>query len=157
MRVYIDTLLVIRGTFELTDLTNATEVNLFTKSIVENQSIYVNGHLLASNIKRDAPNQSFRLDYKIIHFGKNEYSVVGQRFSKTHQWDEPNTDPGLVQTISPSLQWKRSVFNGLSQVIVQSTKQPGAIDIKASAEGLLQTIIKIQTEPTTPRLSVPAE
>ena len=105
MRVYIDTLLVIRGTFELTDLTNATEVNLFTKSIVENQSIYVHGRLVASNSKRDAPNQSFRLDYKIIHFGKNEYSVVGQRFSKTHQWDEPNTDPGLVQTIFPSLQW----------------------------------------------------
>jgi beta-galactosidase len=82
---------------------------------------------------------------------------MGRRFSKTHQWDEPNTDPGLVQTISPSLQWKHSVFNGLSQLIVQSTKQPGAIEIKVSAKGLQQAIIKIQTEPATLRPSVPAE
>jgi beta-galactosidase len=155
--VYIDTLLVIRGTFELTDLTNETEVNLFTKSIVENQSIYVNGHLIASNIKRDAPNQSFRLDHKIINPGKNEYAVVGQRFRKRQQWDEPNTDPGLVHTISPSLQWKRKLFNGLAQVIVQSTKQPGELILKASAEGLQQTTIKIQTQPATLRSAVPEE
>ncbi len=156
-RVYIDTLLVIRGSFELDDLTNDTEVNLFTKSIVENQSIYINGHLLASNIKRDALNQSFRLDRKILKPGKNEYAVTGQRIRKTHQWDEPNTDPGLVQTISPSPQWKRSAFNGLAQVILQSTKQPGEIILKATAEGLQQAEIKIQTQPAAPRLSVPEE
>ncbi len=156
-RVYIDTLLVIRGTFESPDLTSETEVNLFTKSIVENQSVYVNGHLLASNIKRDAPDQSFRLDHKIIISGKNEYAVVGQRFRKRHQWDEPNTDPGLVQTISPSFQWKRSVFNGLAQVIVQSTKEPGEVMLKATAEGLQQAIIKIQTQPVTLRSAVPAK
>jgi beta-galactosidase len=156
-RVYVDTLLVIRGTFELTDLTNETEVNLFTKSIVDNQSIYVNGYLLASNIKRDAPNRSYRLDHKIINPGKNEYAVVGQRFRKRHQWDEPNTDPGLVQTISPSLQWKRSLFNGLAQLMVQSTKQSGELILKASAEGLQQTVIKIQTQPVALRTAVPAE
>lgn len=156
-RVYVDTLLVIRGTFELADLANETEVNLFTKSIVENQSIYVNGHLLASNIKRDAPNQSFRLDHKIIKPGRNEYAVVGQRFKKTYQWDEPNTDPGLVQTIVSSAQWRRSVFNGLAQVIVQSTKQPGEIILKASAEGLRQTEIRIKTEAATLRPAVPIE
>ena len=156
-RAYVDTLLVIRGTFRLDDLTNETEVNLFTKSIVENQSIYVNGHLLGSNIKRDAPNQAFRLDHKILKPGRNEYAVVGQRFRKTYQWDEPNTDPGLVQAISPSAQWKRSVFNGLAQVIVQSTKQPGDIILKASAEGLQQAEIKIQTQPATLRSAVLAQ
>jgi len=156
-RAYVDTLLVIRGTFELADLTNETEVNLFTKSIVENQSIYVNGHLLASNIKRDAPNQAFRLDHKIIKSGRNEYAVVGQRFRKTYQWDEPNTDPGLVQAIAPSPQWKRSAFNGLAQVIVQSTKQPGEIILKASAEGLQQAEIKIQAQPAALRSAVPAQ
>jgi beta-galactosidase len=156
-RAYVDTLLVIRGTFEIADLTDETEVNLFTKSIVENQSVYVNGHLLASNIKRDAPNQAYRLDHKIIKSGKNEYAVVGQRFRKKQQWDEPNTDPGLVQTISPSPQWKRSVFNGLAQVIIQSLKKPGELVLKATAEGLQQSVIKIQTEPATLRPSVPAE
>jgi beta-galactosidase len=156
-RVYTDSLLVIRGTFEISDITNETEINLFTKSIVENQSIYVNGNLIASNIKRDDLNQSFRIDHKIINSGKNVYAVVGQRFKKKYQWDEPNTDPGLVQTISPSLQWKRSLFNGLAQVIVQSTKEPGKVTLKAAADGLKTGVIEIQTKPATLRSVVSAE
>jgi beta-galactosidase len=156
-RAYKDTLIVIRGTFELPGLTNETEVNLFTKSIVENQSVYVNGHLIASNIKRDAPNQAYLLDHKIINSGKNEYAVTGQRIRKRSQWDEPNTDPGLVQTISPASQWKRSLFNGLVEVIVQSSKQPGRLVLKAASEGLQQAEIKIETKAVTLPPAVPAE
>ncbi len=133
------------------EITNESEVNLFTKSIAENQSIYVNGHLLASNVQRDAPNQSYRIDHKIISAGKNDYAVVGKRFRKKQQWDEPNMDPGLVQIISPSAQWKRSLFNGLAQVIVQSTKQSGELILKANAKGLKQAELKIQTKPVTLR------
>jgi beta-galactosidase len=154
---YTDTLLVIRGTIELPDFTNETEVNLFTKSIVEHQSVYINGYLLAANIKRNATNQSFRLDHSLIKPGKNVFAVVGQRFKKTHQWDEPNTDPGLVQAISPSPQWKRHLFNGLAQVIVQSTKQSGELILKATAGGLRQAVIKIQTRPVHLRSAMPAE
>ena len=32
--------------------------------------------------------------------------------------------------------WQRSVFNGLAQVIVQSTGQPGAIRLTAKSDGL---------------------
>jgi beta-galactosidase len=153
-RVYKDTLLVVRGTIELPDFTDKTEVILFTKSIVEGQSIYINGHLIAAKVKRNDPNQSFRVNHSIIKPGINVYAVAGQRFRKTHQWDEPNTDPGLVQVISPSLQWERKLFNGLAQVIVQSTKQPGELMLKATAEGLQQTVIKIQTQPVTLRSAI---
>jgi beta-galactosidase len=60
-------------------------------------------------------------------------------------------DPGLVQIISPSAQWKRSLFNGLAQVIVQSTKQSGELILKANAKGLKQAELKIQTKPVTLR------
>ena len=153
-RVYIDTLLVIRGTFEITNLTDETEINLFTKSIVENQSIYVNGHLLASNIKRDALNQSYRLDHSIIKSGKNEYAVTGQRFRKRHQWDEPNRDPGLVQVIYPAKQWKRKTFNGLAQIIVQANTQAGEISLTASSQGLKQGSMKIKTQTAFQRAAV---
>jgi beta-galactosidase len=156
-RVYTDSLIVIRGTFELSSFTNETEVNLFTKSIVENQSIYVNGHLLASNIKRDAPNQSFRIDHNRIKPGTNEYAVTGKRFRKRHQWDEPNTDPGLVQVVNPAGQWKRKVFNGMAQIIVQSTKQPGEITLSAVSSGLKHAVIKVQTHPVTVRRVVPTQ
>jgi len=156
-RAYVDTLLVIRGTFDVANLTDETEVNLFTKSIVENQSVYVNGHLIASNIKRDAPDQAFRLGHKIITPGRNVYAVVGKRFRKTYRWDEPNTDPGLVQTIAPPLQWKRSVFNGLAQIIVQSTRQSGDLVLKASAEGLEKREMRIRSAAAPLPAAVPEE
>jgi beta-galactosidase len=135
-KVYTDSLIVVRGTFELFTFTDQTEINLFTKSIVESQSIYVNGKLLGTNIKRDNPDQSFKLDHSILRPGKNEIAFTGQRFRKKYQWDEPNTDPGLVQIINPAQQWKRKVFNGLAQVIVQSTKEAGDIKITATSVGL---------------------
>lgn len=156
-RAYTDSLIVIRGTFELPRFTDATEVDLFTKSIVERQSIYVNGHLIAPDIRRDAPGQSFRLDHSAIRQGRNVYAVTGQRFRKVRQWDEPNTDPGLVQTIDPSPRWKRRVFNGLAQVIVQSTAQPGALVVSATAEGIRRAAVTIQTRKVTLRRAVSAE
>ncbi|HOT13894.1 MAG TPA: beta-galactosidase GalA [Bacteroidales bacterium] len=135
-KVYTDSLIVVRGTFEIPGFTNETQINLFTKSIVENQSVYVNGRLIKANIKRDAEGQSFVLDHSILKPGKNVFAVTGQRFRKKHQWDEPNTDPGLVQVIIPAEQWKRKVFNGYAQVIVQPTGKTGNIKLSASSAGL---------------------
>jgi beta-galactosidase len=154
-QVYTDSLIVVRGTFELPEITNEAEVNLFTKSVVENQSVYVNGHLIESDIVRDDPNQAWQLDHRIIKSGKNDYAVTGQRFRKKYQWDEPNTDPGLVQVIYPSEQWKRKVFSGLAQVIVQSTQEAGEIILTASSSGLESAAIKIKTEKTELRPQVP--
>lgn len=145
---YKDSLIVIRGTFELPDFTDAAEINLFAKSIVEDQSIFINGKLIAANIKRDDPNQSFRLDKNILKTGTNSYSVTGKRFKLKYQWDEPNKDPGLIQIIYPSAQWNRKVFNGLAQIIVQSTKQPGEIILKAESNGLKENSISIRSNKT---------
>ena len=146
-RVYTDTLIVVRGTFELPEISDETEVNLFTKSITEDQSIYVNGNLISANIKRDDPAQSFRLNHTLVHIGKNEYALTGKRFRKNNQWDTPNTDPGLVQVIYPAKQWKRKLFNGLAQILVQSNKQSGKITLTASSPELESASIKIQSQP----------
>jgi beta-galactosidase len=81
----------------------------------------------------------------IVKRGANIYAVTGQRFRKTYQWDEPNTDPGLIQVIEPAGQWKRKTFNGLAQVIVQSLRQPGEITLSADSPGLKPASIKIRT------------
>jgi len=143
---YSDSLIVIRGTFKLDDFEKASEINLFTKSIVENQSIFVNGNLIAKNIQRDDNNQSFKLDKKILKQGLNSYAITGKRFKLKYQWDEPNKDPGLVQMIFPAEQWSRKVFNGLAQIIVQSTKQAGEIKLKAQSKDLEPAEITIRSE-----------
>ena len=141
--VYTDSLVVVRGTFELPDLAFATEVTLFPKSIVENQSMFVNGHLVGVRVNRDDPGQSFRLDQQVVKPGRNVYAITGKRFRKRNQWDVPNTDPGLLQIISPAPQWKRKAFNGLAQILVQSTFQPGEMTLSASSPGLKSGTVKI--------------
>jgi len=51
--------------------------------------------------------------------------------------------------------WSRSVFNGLAQILVQSTKDAGEIKLAATADGLSPATATIQTQPGTPRPSVP--
>ncbi len=142
-RVYTDSLIVVRGSFELEEVKKETVVNLFTKIILESQSIYINGHLIAANVERDAPGQAYQLVHVILKKGRNDYAAVGKRFRLQHQWDSPNTDPGLVQVIDPADQWKRKVFNGLCQVLIQSTQEAGEIHLLAESYGLKSTEIKI--------------
>jgi beta-galactosidase len=44
---------------------------------------------------------------------------------------------------SPAPIWRRSLFNGLAQVIVQSTGQPGEITLTAQASGLTAAVVSI--------------
>jgi len=51
--------------------------------------------------------------------------------------------------------WSRSVFNGLAQILVQSTKEAGEIKLTASAEGLQPATTLITTQAGAARPSVP--
>jgi len=143
---YKDTLLVIRGEFMLEDVTDELKISLFSKSILDRQSIYINGALIRANIPKDDSKQAFLLDHKILKKGKNEYSVVGMKIKRPNQWEYPNRDPGLIQVIYPAKQWNRNIFNGLAQILVQSTKTAGTIKLKASAEGLQGSGLHIITK-----------
>jgi beta-galactosidase len=54
-----------------------------------------------------------------------------------------------------STPWSRSVFNGLAQVMVQSTKEAGEIKLTATAEGLKPATTTIRTQGSVARASVP--
>jgi beta-galactosidase len=60
----------------------------------------------------------------------------------------------IVGKASP-VQWSRSLFNGLAQVIVQSTRQAGEFKLTASAKGLKPATDTVKTEPSVPRPSIP--
>jgi beta-galactosidase len=150
-----DTLIIVRGTFELPPLSDGIRVTLFTKSICEDQSVYVNGKSIATGIRRNAPNQDFVLDHRFLNAGKNSFTVVGVPFVMTRQWENLNADPGLVQLIVPAGEWKRKAFNGLAQVILQSERQAGEITLTASSPGLKSATIRVRTVQADVRPSVP--
>ena len=55
-------------------------------------------------------------------------------------------------TASP---WSRSLFNGLAQIMVQSTQEAGEIKLTASADGLQAATAEIHAQACTPRPAVP--
>lgn len=145
-REYKDTLIAVKSVFKIEKLEKGTKFTLFSKNIVDGQSIYVNGHLIASDIKRREANKELVLDPSYLKEGENEYVATGKRFRKRSQWDEPNTDPGVIQIITPAGKWTRKAFNGLAQVIVQATKEPGEIKLKVTAPGLNEANILIPSQ-----------
>jgi beta-galactosidase len=58
---------------------------------------------------------------------------------------------------APAADWQRSVFNGLAQIIVQSTKEPGEIKLTAHADGLASGTLTLTAQPASPRPSVASE
>ena len=152
-----DTLIIIRGSFQLPLITDDTKVTLFMKSICDNQSVYVNGQLIAKDLKHESINQGFYLDHSILKEGENIYAVTGIPFIKTHQWEILNTDPGVVQVFTPAGTWKRKIFNGLGQVIVQSSQQPGDITLTATSGSLESSAVKIQAQAVKLRPAIPVK
>ena len=148
-------IIVIRGSFDLNEIKEDAKITLFAKSLCQKQSVYINGHLIAENVAREQPGQAYLLDHSILRKGKNVYAVTGPPLVKRNQWEYLNTDPGIIQVKTPYEPWKRKLFNGLAQVIVQSEKKPGEIILTARSKGLESAEVIIRTESVQLRPALP--
>jgi beta-galactosidase len=148
---------VIRGEIFLDAAFDRAGISLWPQSLGEVQAVYVNGNLIASNIKRDDPVREYKLENKILCKGKNVYALVVSPLKRRFQYDNLNTNPGILQVSQPPQSWKRRVFNGLAQLIVQSAKEAGEIIVTGSSNGLLQGETRIHTQPVKLRPAVSAK
>lgn len=146
---------VVRVEFTLPEFTDGTEFTLYAKSVAIDQSIYLNGKLIAETIKRDTLGQVFKLDNNLLKPGKNVLAYKGKALYKRTEWEDLNTDPGLIQIVTPEGQWKRKAFNGLAQVIIQATEEPGTITLKATSPGLKEGEVVINSEKSTIKPFIP--
>ena len=64
---------------------------------------------------------------------------------KNKPWDVTNTLPGTIQVRTAAPAWKRKAFNGLAQVLVQSTQAAGEITLTAQAPGLKASVLKLKS------------
>ncbi len=133
-----------RGEFELAQNFSETEITLFYNFIGKEQTIYINGVVIAANLKDNSTQTEFKIDKAILHTGKNVIAIAAAPLLKKFEWDEVNKVPGLLQVITKAEPYKRKLFSGLAQVIVQSTGEPGEIILSATAKGMKQGEIKIQ-------------
>ncbi|MBC8051984.1 MAG: glycoside hydrolase family 2 protein [Sphingobacteriaceae bacterium] len=143
--------IVYRSSFDLKESDLKAAVTLFYNSIGKQQSIFVNGKELAKNLPENRKGDTFKLDPSILKAGTNSIVIVTTPLFKRQSWESVNSNPGLIQVVKPAEQWKRKLFSGLAQVIVQSTGESGEITLTAKASGLKPVQLKIQAQPAKHR------
>ena len=136
--------LAYQGDFDLPDWNDQTKITFFYKSLGREQSIYINGKNLATKIQASEKGNSFVLDRSMLKAGKNNITILATPLLKKNSWDVINSDPGTIQVYTPAARWKRKLFSGLAQVIIQKTPGKGEVILKANGEGLKSTDLKLE-------------
>jgi beta-galactosidase len=129
----------------------ANVVELCFGALNGNGKIYVNGRKAGET--RDS-GMVPSVDVKhLLHPGDNPVAVLVENYSSSGGITNGVTLRMQDKPVPP--EWKRSVFNGLAQIIVQSTWEPGAINLTATAKGLSPAKGSVQSQPCAPRPAVP--
>ncbi len=137
--------LAYRGTFTLPTLTGNETITFFYNAIGVQQSVFVNGKVIAANIQK-AEKNGYQLAGSMVHEGTNTIAIMATPILKKQSWDVINTNTGLIQILSPAPLYKRKLFNGLAQVIIQSTGNAGNIILTGDCNGLKSFSLKITAE-----------
>jgi len=126
-------------------------VELRFGSIGQDGRIYVNGRIAGESHESQV---AALVDIKsLLHPGENTIAVAVQNWNGSGGLNKGVTIQFADEPAAP--EWKRSVFNGLAQIIVQSSKEAGEIKLTARADGLTSTTLSIQSQPCTPRPALP--
>lgn len=131
---------IYRGKFELKNNLQSNSVDFFYKKIGVNESVFVNGNLVTANT--DDP-QKYHLNKSVLKEGSNIITIRASPLQKVKDWDVMNTDPGIIRVITPSEPWKRKLFNGYAQIIVQKNESGSEVVLSASAKGLKPAVLNI--------------
>jgi beta-galactosidase len=129
----------------------AESIELSCGRIDENGWVYVNGEKVGESYDWQAA-PLFNIK-RSVHPGENTVAVVVANYSGPGGLNKGTsltmTDPAIVPA------WSRSVFNGLGQVLVQSSKTPGQIQLEAAADGLASASVAVQSSAWEARATVP--
>jgi beta-galactosidase len=132
---------VYRTTWQVNQATLATAsaITVNFGMIDDDGWIYVNGHKAGESHNWAAPTSCSIMEF--LHEGSNSIAVA----VKNHD-GAGGMNKGVSVEISDKpakVQWQRSVFNGLAQIIVQADKQPGVMTLTAHADGLKTATLDI--------------
>jgi beta-galactosidase len=86
------------------------------------------------------------LDKSLLKKGENIIVFTGTALRMQNRWDELNLQPGSLKKEVPAGKWKRKLFNGYAQIILQANDKKGVISLKAESDHLvsaLKTILVI--------------
>lgn len=131
---------VYRGQFILSNRNQNDLVTFFYQKIGVNCVVFVNGRKVGASAE---DSQKYILNRELLKEGDNNIVIVATPIHKVKDWDVINSNPGVVQIVTPAEKWKRKLFNGLAQVIVE-LKDGSDLELIAKSEGLKTAVLKIE-------------
>jgi beta-galactosidase len=142
---------VFRGHVTVSEQDLALETVKLSIGMIDDEGwVYVNGQMAGeSHNWQESP----VIDVKrFLHPGTNTIAVAVANGSGAGGVNKGVTLLLQEKPVAPD--WKRSAFNGLAQIIVQSARQPGEIVLTAKSRGLSQATLKIEAQPAPLRPAV---
>jgi len=133
---------VYRGQFDWAAKSKDEVVTFFYQKIGVDAVVFVNGNKVAAT-KEDS--QKYVISPAVLKQGSNIITIMATPIHKVNDWDVINSDPGSIQVISPSEPWKRKLFNGYAQLIVQTDNSGSTVTLSASGKGLQSSTISVGT------------
>ncbi|HEV2456712.1 MAG TPA: DUF4982 domain-containing protein [Verrucomicrobiae bacterium] len=147
-----NTMAIYRAHFQLTDHDlNGTGAMACFGGADDEGWYFVNGQFVGES--HDWQAQPIFDISKFIHAGDNVIAVGVNNVAY-----QGGLNPNVTVRIlghAPAALWSRSLFNGLAQIIVQSTPHAGEFKLTASSDGLQSATAVEQTLPCAPRPAVP--
>ncbi|MFB9080850.1 beta-galactosidase GalA [Flavobacterium procerum] len=132
---------IYKGEFELKNNALTNKVSFFYKKIGVETVVFINGNKVEASTD-DA--QKYILNSNILKQGKNTIHIAATPLQKIKDWDVMNTNPGIIQVITPAEPCKRKLFNGYAQIIIQKEDNTKEVVLSASAKGLKMTTLSLK-------------
>ena len=129
----------------------APAVELWFGKIEGSGSVFLNGRKIAAT--GDARAASVYDVKSFLHPGENSLAVAIANFGEAAGINK-GVMLRMIEDGRPSA-WRRSVFGGLAQVIVQSTGESGKIELAAQSGALIPAAISIRTRAVERRPALP--
>jgi beta-galactosidase len=133
------------------DLDSAS-VELVIDRLVGGQGVFVNGH--ESHPPGDSRTATVCDVKGLLHAGENVIAVQAGDWSADPAGISKGAELRFQGQPLP-VSWSRSVFNGLAEVIVQASREPGTLVLSASSVGLKSGSAPVAAKPAAARPSLP--
>ena len=132
--------------FDRPSLEKNARISLLLNALGRNQTATLNGKILYNNSSPDVSRTEIMIDAASLLDKNNLLQITAEPFV---EWRDREGlfqfHPASLRLLMPAGDYKRKVFNGLAQVIVQSTGDAGVIRLRARGEGLHEALLEIPT------------
>jgi beta-galactosidase len=135
-----------RATFSVPDVAEGERASLCLTTWCDSVSLWVNGIPVASCLKRQSDGHVIELPLGLLQEGPNQVTMLGAGLGEWRERYPDNFSPVHVRLERPAGQWKRRLFNGWAQVIVQAGKRAGTLKLSAYGDGLTACVHEIKVK-----------